>query len=506
VIDVRINIANQHRQAGRLQQAAELYQQILQTQPNDAPALSGLAIVCYMAGKLGPAAQLMGRAVAVDPSSADMHLNYSAILAALGRIDDATTEVRHALALRPQFPEGYVNLGNLLSERNRLDDAIAAFRKAVELAPQFFEACSNLGTALLTRGQTQEAIVYLRRAQMLRPRDPVMLFNLAMALQEAGQYAESLGCYQQAIQLDPTSSAAHVNYAALLLAMGKQDLAWQTFFQTAEYCDPLASKYPGRRWTGGDPTGRTILVYSDDQFGDSLLLARFAAILKQRGAKVILQCRPALAALFQSLNVDAILPVGQEAPTFDAYAPLWALPFRMGFTIATNPGDVPYLQPPADRGQRWAGRVPADGKKNIGLVWAAGDSVMRSRTLETFAPLADITGLRFFSLQKGPESSQRPPAAMEWVDYSAELLDFADTAALIQQLDLVISVDTAVAHVAGALGKPVWVLIPLRCSFLWALEKGEQTPWYPTMRLFRQQTLWDWKAPVMRMAQFLAKV
>lgn len=500
--DIRLKIADEHRQAGRLQEAAELYQQILQTEPNEPQALSGLAILCYMVGQLEPAAQLMGRAVAVDPNSPDKRLNYSAMLAAQGKIDEATIEVRRALVLKPQFPEAYVNLGNLLSERNHLDEAIAAFRQAVAFAPQFFEACSNLGTSLMNKGENQEALVYLRRAQALRPNDPTLLFNLAITLQDCGQFPESKICYERAIQLDPSSLAAHVNYAVVQYKMGNADLAWKTFFQAGEYCDPLAAKYPGKRWAGGNPAGKTILVHTDDHFGDSLLLSRFAAILKQRGAKVILQCKPPLMALFESLKLDAIIPVNQDPPAFDAYAPLWALPFRMGFTLQTIPREMPYLLPPSERSARFAGRVPSDGKKNIGLVWAAGDSAMRSKSLELFAPLAEIPGTRFFSLQKGPESAQKPPARMELIDYTAELTDFADTAALIQQLDLVITVDTAVAHVAGALGKPVWILIPLRCSFLWAIS-GSDTPWYPTMRLFRQEKLGDWTIPIQGMAKAL---
>jgi tetratricopeptide (TPR) repeat protein len=503
VTDIRLKIADDHRNAGRLQEAAELYQQILQTNPNEPQALSGLAILCYMVGQLEPAAQLMGRAVQVDPNSPEKRLNFSAILAASGKFDEATAEVRQALALKPQFPEAYVNLGNLLSEQNQLDEAIAAFRRAVQFAPQFFEANSNLGTSLMNKGENQEALIYLRRAQSLRPSDPTLLFNLAITLQDCGQYPESQTCYQRSIQLDPSSQAAHVNYAVVLHAMGKSDLAWQTFFQAGEYCDPLAAKYPGKRWPGGDPSGKTILVYTDDHFGDSLLLARFAPLLKQRGANVILQCKPPLMALFQSLKLDAIVPVNQDPPAFDAYAPLWALPFRMGFGVSTIPRDVPYLAAPGDRVQKFAGRIPSDGKKNIGIVWAGSESVFRSKSLDLFAPLAAIPASRFFSLQKGRESGQKPPAGMEWIDYTAELTDFADTAALIQQLDLVISVDTAVAHLAGALGKPTWVLIPRRCNYFWAVSKDD-SPWYPTIRLFREEKLGDWTGPIEGMAKALA--
>jgi tetratricopeptide (TPR) repeat protein len=490
-----LETARQHRLAGRLAEAAALYRQILQQNPNDPEALLGMGMVFFRAGQLEPAAQLVGRSIVLDPSSAEKYLNQSAILATMGKMDEASAAVRQALALHPQYPQAHNNLGNLLLAQHRLDEAIAAFRQAVALAPQFFEAFNNLGTTLLSKGEFQESVVYLRKAQAMRPSDADVQFSLAMALEADGQLPESQACYVRAIQLQPTSFPARVNYAVLLLTMGQRDLAWRTFFEAGESIDPLAAIYPGKRWTGTDVAGQTVLIHADNQFGDSILLARFVSLLKQRGAKIILQCRPPLASLFQSLGIEAIISLADAAPPFDSYAPLWALPHRMGFAIETIPNSVPYLSPPTDRIQRWSDRLPADGKKNIGLVWAGSESVERSRTLEIFAPLASVPNVRFVSLQKGSEASQKPPPGMEWIDWTNEISDFADTAALIQRLDLVISVDTAVAHLAGALGKSVWTLIPRRNNFFWALG-GDTSPWYPTMRLFRQQTPQNWHAPI----------
>jgi Flp pilus assembly protein TadD len=459
-------------------------------------------MVFFRAGQLENACKLMSQAVQLAPDSAENFLNFSAILATMGKLDAAQEAVQKAIALRPQYPEALNNLGNLLLAQQKTDEAMSVFRQALDIAPQFFEPCANLGTALLKKEELADAEKYLRQAAALRPGDSEVQFNLAMTLQFAGKFPESKTCYTRSIELNPENFAARVNFAVLLLAMGETDAAWRMFFQAGEFNDPLLQHYPGRRWTGQDIKGKTILVFTDNQFGDSILLSRFIAPLKQRGAKIILQCKPQLTTLFESLDADAIVSTNHPAAAFDWYIPLWSLPFRLGFSIHTIPSRFPYLSPPKIRSERWAKIIPSDGKINIGLVWAAGDSEARSNQLQLFSPLAAIPNVRFVSLQKGPQAAQRPPDGMVFLDPTAEISDFADTAAIVANLDLVISVDTSVAHVAGALGKPVWTLIPYRTSFLWSLSHTD-SPWYPTMRLFRQNIPRDWNVPIQEIARAL---
>jgi hypothetical protein len=207
--------------------------------------------------------------------------------------------------------------------------------------------------------------------------------------------------------------------------------------------------------------------------------------------------------LYESLGVDEILDLDQ-IPEFDLYVPLRTLPNRLGFELEGIPREVPYLKTPADRAARWAERVVRDGKKNVGLVWAGSDATLRSNSVNIFAPLARVSGVRWFSLQMGQESTQRPPAGMEWVDLTTEIQDFADTAAIMERLDLLITVDTSTAHLAGALGKPVWILLPRIRHFFWMMD-GDRSSWYPTARLFGQEKMGDWETPVLRMAAELEK-
>ncbi len=267
---------------------------------------------------------------------------------------------------------------------------------------------------------------------------------------------------------------------------------------------------PGARpqWDGSDPSGKTILLHAEGGNGDTLQFVRLVSAVAQRGAKVILECQPGLIPLLEGMTgIDRIVPYGQPPPEFDLQIPLQGLPRVLGITLENIPSKVPYVSPPADRVKRWADRLAGESKLRVGLFWSGSRTVksaqdVRTRSIDVFAPLATVKGVRFFSLQKGEASEQSPPIGMDWADFTREINDFADTAALVQNLDLVISIDSSAAHLAVALAKPVWVLLPLHCDYRWLVDRSD-SPWYPTMRLFRQTTANDWAAPVARMVEAL---
>jgi Flp pilus assembly protein TadD len=539
-IDQAIQIARQHHQSGRLAEAEKIYRRILRDRPDHPDALCLLGTVTAQMGRPEAGAEFLRRAIELRPNFAAAHSNLGTALATMGRFEGAISAFgqvvrlkpgdtdalvnlgnalqasgqpgeaiplyRQAIGLKPFQPATHYDLGRALMEIKQFDEAAREFRATLEQSPLFYEASSCLGWIMLTKGQTKEALVHLHRACELRPQDSQTHMSLARALEADGQIEQWQACCTRWNQLHPNSFNARWYSARLQLAMGDEKLAWKTLLKANELVDPLAGKYGAKLWTGGDPAGQTILVYSDSVFGfgDSLMLARFIPVLKQRRANVIVQCRPQLTALYESLRADAVVDLEQVPPAFDWYAPLRTLPHRLGFEIDAIPNATPYLAAPPDRVRLWADRIPSDKKKNVGLVWAGSDATLRTQSVDVFAPLAQVPGIRWFSLQKGPESSQKPPEGMDWVDLTSEINDFTDTAALVEQLDLIIGVDTATVHLAGAMGKPVWIVLPLIRNFFWMMD-GEYSRWYPTARLFRQRKMGDWETPIGGIAGELRK-
>ena len=313
---------------------------------------------------------------------------------------------------------------------------------------------------------------------------------------------EAIAALEKVCALQPDDAEARFDLALALLRDGDFARGWKEFEWRLRHPHlNLARDFTQPQWRGQDIAGQTILLHAQGGFGDVLQFVRYAPLVAQRGAKVLLECKAELVSLLQSVKgVQAVISRGQALPPFDWHSPLPSLPLAFGTSLETIPADVPYLSPPPPAQALWKQRVGEGPSFKIGLVWAGRS--FQSNHLQIFAPLGKIPGVRFFSLQKGPQSVQQPPAGMDLKDFTADLRDFADTAALIQQMDLVIGVDTAVVHLAGALAKPVWVLIPCRSDFRWLLDRCD-SPWYPTMRLFRQIRPGDWDTPTAQMAAAL---
>ncbi len=385
-------------------------------------------------------------------------------LKAIGQVDEAIKSYRQAVALKDDLAEGHFNLGNALRDKGMFDEAIAAYRRTISLRPNVADAYNNLGSALIDNGEREEAVL----------------------------------AYRKSIQINPGAIHSHWNLAILLLSMGRFAEGWDEFeWRLKDQGKRLGRDFGRPQWNGEDLGGETLLLHAEGGFGDAIHFVRYAPMLKGRAQKLILECSTPLVRLFSDLpGVDEIIERGRMLPSFDFQIPLQSLPRLFKTNLNNIPNAVPYLKAPAEELSRWKVRIPSDGRLNVGLVWAgsphpneSGDS--RTRGLDIFGPLGRVPGVRFFSLQKGAESGIARPPELELTDFTDELSDFAATAALIENLDLVISVDTSVAHLAGALGKPVWVLIPHSADFRWLLERTD-SPWYPTMRLFRQKRRGDW--------------
>jgi len=545
-IQQAFDLALQHHQAGRLREAEPLYRQILARQPDHADALHLLGVLARQAGRIDIAVDSIRRAIAFRPNYPEAHNNLGIALKDTGQFDEAIAAFRRATALRPNYAEAHNNLGGVLMENGQLDEAIAAFRQAIALRPSYAVAHNNLGSVLRDKGQLDEAIAAYRQAIALNPNSPeahshlgnalkdkgqldeaiaacrqaIALgpnyagahCNLGSALQGKGQLDEAIASYRQAIALNPNLPKAHHNLSLSLLARGDFQTGWDEFEWRWKCKDfPPPRNFAQPQWDGCLLEGRTLLLHTEQGHGDALQFIRYLPLVAERGGKIVIECYAELQRLFQTNTGRCQIVVrGQPLPVFDFHCPLLSLPRVFGTSLANIPKDVPYLHADAEDAGRWQQRL-ADHSPlvKVGLGWAGRPTHTndrnRSMKLARLAPLGQAPGARFFSLQKGAAAAeaQTPPPGMELVDWTEELKDFADTAALISNLDLVIAVDTAVVHLAGAMGKPVWTLLPFNSDWRWLLER-QDSPWYPTMRLFRQPRIGDWDTVITRVVEALS--
>jgi tetratricopeptide (TPR) repeat protein len=457
------------------------------------------------------------RVIALQPAHAEAHNNRGAALAEVGRPEAALASYARAIALRPNFAEAYNNNGNALAQLDRPEDALASYGRAIALKPDHAAAYKNRGTALAALGCFEDAVADFDAAIALQPDYPQAHADRGAALANLGRRAEALVSCEQAIALKPSSPEAHFNKGACHLALGDYQPGWQEYEWRWQTRNAAAlPKLPGVLWRGKTAiAGRTILVHAEQGFGDALQFCRYVPMLA-RSASVVLDVPRPLARLFASLDCAVqIVTRGDDLPQFDSWIPMLSLPLAFRTTLETIPGTVPYLRADPQQSARWRERLAAQPGLKVGLVWAGSPfspqpaamamDRRRSMTLQHFAPLAAIPGLCLISLQKGDAAAQTrlPPDGMTLHDWTGELEDFADTAALVEALDLVISVDTSVVHLAGALGKPVWVLNRLDQCWRWLTGRTD-SPWYPTARLFRQPAAGDWSSVINEVAAALA--
>jgi Tfp pilus assembly protein PilF len=472
-----------HQRAGRLREAEPLYRQVLSSQPKNTDALYLLGLITQSTRRFAESAELFQRAVQANPKSAKYYVNLGLSLGGMGlrRTAEAIAALRSAIAIDPDIPEAWANLGNEFGNDDQYDEAMVCYQRALKLRPDYADAHCNLGALF------QKTLPTL---------DP------------------AIAAYEKAISLQEDFALAHWDLGLALLLRGDYprglpEYEWRWKTDTVV----MPRKFPQPRWDGSDLAGKTILLYAEQGFGDTIHMARYAPLVAARGGRVILECQPPLSRLLLNLSgVERIIPAGERLPPFDVHCPLLSLPLLFKTTVETIPASVPYLRAEPELVEQWSKKLPRDvGVQYVGLVWAGRpenkNDRNRSMRLKDFAPLAAIKNVRFVSLQLGPAAAQsrRPPPGLELIDFTSDLHDFADTAGMMAHLDLVIAVDTSVAHLAGALAKPVWVLIPTMPDWRWMLQR-EDSPWYPTMRLFRQTTRGDWNEVMQRVKLELGKI
>ncbi len=488
----------------------------------EADRLFAFALERHRAGRVAEAEAFYRRAREAAPAAPEIPYNLALALHQQGRRDEAAASWRAALALRPDHAGARNNLGILLAEAGELAEAEEHLRAVLAVGVSHPALHNNLAVVLRDGGRPEEALVEAWRAVALDPDYADAHSNLAILLDEAGQTAAAVAEWRRALTLDPNHAQAHFNLGLALLRQGEMAQGWREFAWRwrggARHLLPRG--FAGPEWGGEDLGGGTLLLYAEQGYGDAIHFARYATVAAARGARVVLEVRRPLARLLATVSgVSAVAVAGEDdLPPYRAHLPLMSVPGVVGTTLATIPADVPYVRAEAGAAAAWRARLAealGPGLR-VGLVWAGdprpGDArahaidKRRSVALARLLPLLATPGAVFVSLQKGEAAAQIRdlPAALRPYDAMDEMADFADTAALVANLDLVIAVDTAVAHLAGALGRPVWILSRFDGCWRWLLGRDD-SPWYPTARLFRQERPGDWDGVVARLAAELAR-
>jgi tetratricopeptide (TPR) repeat protein len=500
---------------GRHDAAVDCFQQAIRLRPNDAESYLQLGGELLALGRHVEAVAAFSGAIRHQPDNARAHKSLGTVHARQNRIGDAVRCYQEAVRLRPDYADAHNELGIALVGQNQFDEAAECFRKAITHRPDYAAPHDNLGIALRNLGRYEEAVTACDRAIELEPSYADAFINRGIALAAMARYDEAIASYTRCLELSPQHVDAHLNRALAWLRQGNFALG------CAEYGSRLRkvrlSKRPQLRpaWNGRPPRGLRVLLIAEQGLGDTLQFIRYAPVLKGMGATVLFECPEKLVKLLQRMpGIDVVFPQGAEPPPHDVHAALMSLPGLLGTRLETIPADVPYIQADAERVERWGRELAAYPGFKVGINWQGNPAFPgdfhRSMPLHHFAPLARVPGVRLFSLQKhaGSEQLKELGNAFPVVDLGSRLDEgeatgaFLDTAAVLKNLDLFVSSDTAVVHLAGALGVPTWMSLSALASWHW-MDQREDSPWYPTMRLFRQERLLDWPPVFERMAAAL---
>ncbi len=521
------NLAIVFAQSSRLPEALEHYQQAIALAPDYTQSYYNLAKTYKALGNPEAAICHYQKALALNPEYTEAWQNLGNLYLEQSEVAAAITHYQHALKLNPQLIHLHAQLASLLHQQNQIDEAIHHYQAALIHYPQSFQLHHDLGVALGACKQTDSAINYYYRALHLHPNSPeahnnlgVALShqeeleaaiaeyhlalalspqypdaynNLAVALDKIGEYEEAIRHYRTCIALKPDYPEAHTNLGIALLLAGDFSQGWAEYewrYQWQASAHHHSVYQP--RWNGDSFTEYTLLIYSEQGFGDSIQFLRYLPFVVERGGKILMECPQPLMRLFAPFVGEVtLIPRHQPIPDFDVWVCLMSLPYILGTTLETIPAVIPYLQattePPVV--------LPHSDRLKVGLVWGGnphhGNDAQRSCRLADWLPLISLDGVEFYSLQKGDRTQEL--AGIDGItNLDPYLQDFADTAAIIAQLDLIITVDTSIVHLAGAMGKPTWLLLSFVPDWRWMLER-EDTPWYPTVRLFRQTTRGNWQ-------------
>ncbi|MBM4146647.1 MAG: tetratricopeptide repeat protein [Nitrospira sp.] len=488
---------------GRLDEAIMYYQKAIGLKPHSADIYFNLGNTFVMKRQLDEAIVSYREAVKLNPDFSAAYNNLGNVLKEKKQYDAAIANYQMTIEINPDLADAYYNLGNIYQEKGEYDKAAMHYQKTLKVIPSHFDSCMNLGTVFNKQGKLDEAIKFYQKAIELNANFAGSYYNLGVALQDQGDIDNALQAYKKTIELDPDFAEAHFSISLINLLLGNFKEGWKGYEWRWKLKEAYQRNFYQPMWDGSDIKGKTILLHAEQGFGDTIQFIRYAPLVAQRGVKVIVECQKELTSLFKNVEgIHQVISHGESLPYFDVRCPLLSLPAVFDTTTENIPAKIPYIAVEMNFIDKWRKKVEIrDSQMKIGLAWAgratARKESYRACSLEMFAPFARLSNVIFYSLQKGKASEQtvNSPFGMKLIDYTKEIEDFSDTAGLMYHLDIVISVDTAVAHLAGALGKPVWTLIPFAPDWRWSLNRDD-CPWYPTMRLFRQTAPGDWSSVI----------
>ena len=535
-------------QQGRLREAEKLYARVLKAAPDHFDALHLFGLAKAQAGQMGEAYRLMSAALKLNPQAPDAWINLANVLHALERDAESLDCLDRALALRPDDLNALENRGNALLALGRAQDALACFNDVLARDPRHGDALLGRGSALASLGHTDQALADFDASLALMPGHPGALYNRGTALADLGRYNEALTAYDRALAASPNHAQAWNDRGRALQALNRhadavgnfdKAIALQKDYADAQFNRALSLltlgdlprgfeqyewrwKRTGMRdtrrgygkplWLGEYPLARkTILLHAEQGLGDTIQFARYAPLLARSGSTVVLEVQPELKTLLAGLDgVAACHARGEQLPAYDVHCPLGSLPLALKTEPATIPADIPYLRVDEALTAKWRARIEALAGKRVALTWAGNVSHANDRNrsidLGLLEPLFALDGVSFLSIQRELRGNDAELLA-RYANVShlgGDLADMADTAAIVALADLTISVDTSVVHLAGALGRPVWVMLPFAPDWRWTLT-GDSSPWYPQARLFRQPALGDWPSLLATLRAELAR-
>ena len=493
------NLGNGLRELGRLDAALGSFDRAIALRPDFAEAHNNRGMVLQNLRRRDDALFSFEKAIALKPDYAEAYNNRGVMLQELDRFVDARASFDAAIAARPDYAEAYNNRGNARKHLSDLEGAVADFDKAIALRPDYAAACYNRGTVLQEQRRFDDALAGLDRAIALQPDHAEAYNNRGLVLQDLKRPDDAVASFARTIALKPDYAEAYVNQSVCLLQLGRFAQGWRLYEWRKKTEQPFGDRsFAQPLWLGKDDiSNRTVFVHWEQGLGDTVQFARFAKLLTARGASVVMSVQQPLYRLLAQMHPDIQVINQDDVPgAFDFHCPLMSLPLALGTTLENIPAREPYLFADESLRQAWQARLPPKTKPRIGIVWSGGpkhkNDRQRSIDLPTFASLL-ADNVHWISLQK--ELRESEAAALARLDHvercGEQLQDFADTAALIDALDLVIAVDTSVAHLAGAMGKQVWILLPYNADWRWLLDRSD-SPWYPTARLFRQDGTRSW--------------
>jgi len=536
-------------QKGQIPEAERSYQDVLALDPRHADALRLLGSLYFQWNKVGDAIGCFEKALKIQPHHPELLNNLGVALSSQGKIAEAITLYLEAVKISPNYLDAINNLANATFASEKKDGALIWLRRSVALKPDAIEMLTKLGNLLREAGQSEEACKHYQRLAELQPDDSNIHLNLGTLFHDMGKLPEALQHYEKALKLEPGSRDAMMNRAGLLIELNRPEEAWASYgrilssdphLSTAKWGKSMAmlmlGKYPdgwalyesrfdckpmcdavlfrASRWDGSTLEGKRLLIWGEQGLGDVLQFIRYAALCKTKGGTIIVQCREPLVRLLKNCPfIDEVVTTATKSD-FDYQIPIMSLPHVFGTTLDTIPNTTPYVFVDEETRNKWAPHFVGAKDFKVGLVWAGNPRKnqldahvidrQRSMELALLKPLFDIKNCQFYNLQKEDVSAEIKANGLEekLINLMPAVADFMDTAAIIENLDLVISVDTSVVHLAGALGKPVWILSRFGGCWRW-LGNQKLNPWYPTAQIFGQPAPGDWKGSVNKVVSAL---